>query len=873
MNTAIDYGALPPMLQQYREYKQRMPDALLLFQVGDFYETFFEDAITVSQALNLTLTSRDKNSANPIPMAGVPVGVIEGYIERLVDQGYSVALVSQIEGQSSAGRGMFERKLERVITPGVRVLGGEAGGDSGRPLAAYIPAPNGDGAVATMIVESGIVEIREGINGDSLASELAAIDPAELVVPRDGGFAQQYSGAPWLNGISLKVRAAPHSDSASRAPSELAAISGYARLSASAKAVVRLLLTYVDETTVDGRVAVRQARPRGGNSEAGIDAMTRANLELVRNQRDGGVEGTLFGLLKVTVTAGGARTLRQALLRPLTDMAQICARHSVVELLLRRFEDRRAITDLLRKCSDIERIAARLDLDRAGPREIAGLRDTLEIFPELQRILQQLAGEAEESGRQLVHQMSAALAVSSAVRELLLSAVADNPPLTAREGGLIRAGYDPQVDELRDLRCRGESWINELEASARSETGVAGLRIRQNNVLGRYFEVSKSQASKVPGNYVRRQSTSTTERFITDELREREKRLLAAESDLFERERALFEDIRKQAAQHTEELRQAAGALALVDMLTAFAEIAAREDYVRPQLRDEPVLVIEQGRHPVLSHLLRGKFVPNSLRWDADNRGCIVTGPNMGGKSTFLRQAALLTVMAQCGSFVAARRAVVGIADQIFARLGASDNLYEGESTFMVEMREASHILAHATERSLVLIDEIGRGTATADGIAIARSILEWIMTRIGCRLLFATHFHELTGLVAHLKGLSNLSVNSHEVDGDVVFTHEIREGAASESYGIEVARLAGLPEQVVARARDVLAMSHVQTDARRQLSIFGSAPLQVKERIPADYEMLAALKAKLDQITPDDLSPREALDVLYTLKTAVKSR
>lgn len=866
--TQLTSQKLPPMLTQYLEYKAKHPDALLLFQVGDFYETFFEDAVTISRVLNLTLTSRDKNSPKPIPMAGVPIGVIDSYLDRLVAQGYSVALVSQSEAPQN-GKGMFSRKLERIVTPGVRILGGaEAAAGAGTVAAVYLSSAD-EGAIAFTDVQSGIVQVREHISSRNLSMELPAIAPDEVVLTRTSPFAPRAGQLPWLRSLSVKLRPDPASDSAASDRRTLAAIKGYSTLSPWARRAVRMLVSYIDETTVDAAISLSEIRIRTDAAVMTIDATTRANLELVRSLRDGTDEGTLASVLDLTCSSGGGRLIRSWIVAPLVEPEAIRARLSSVRFLREQVLMRAELRQRLEAVCDVERIGARIDLLSAAPRELGALRDTIRALPEIRRAIEG-AGVPE-----LLQEAVAQLEVSPQVLELL-EGLAEVPPLSTHEGGIFRDGFDQEIDRLRALKSHGHSWIAELESKERESSGISSLKIRYNNIIGFFFEITKANLARVPAHFVRRQATANSERFSTPELAEREQQVLGAEGALFARERSLFERIRESLRQSTEEIRRVARALSAIDVLASFAELADREAYSEPEIVESPELVIEDGKHPVLAKLLRSDFVPNSLAMQPGSMSCaVITGPNMGGKSTYLRQAALVTIMAQIGSFVPARCARVGIVDRIFARLGASDNLAEGESTFMVEMREAAHIVAHATPRSLLLIDEIGRGTATADGLAIARAILEWIVTERGCRTLFATHFHELTALAGALPGVVNLSVGSVEQGEDVLFTHQICEGAANQSYGIAVAKLAGLPPELIDAARahlSELAAQRSCRDAARsgQLSFFdapASTPI-VRERrvVPADYAGLTKLRDTLCTIDIDGVSPREALDILAGL-------
>ena len=862
-----DQPKLPPMLTQYLEYKGRHQDSLLLFQVGDFYETFFDDAIKISKALNLTLTSRDKNSAQPIPMAGVPLGVVDNYVERLVDLGFSVALVSQSEAPAN-GKGMFSRKLDRIVTPGVRILSNSEGERKENILASIYVEPNGDGAIAFCNVQTGIVCVREQILLSNLGSEIGQIAPVELVLPRSGPLVKKIGHYPWANNISVKIRADTSMEvSAGR---EFANINGYGQLSAQSKRAVRLLLSYVDEATVDATVSISEIVVTKEEATLGIDASTRANLELVRNLKDGGTDGTLLCVLDYTKTPAGARALRQSILNPAVDLTVIKLRHQVVRFLKGETAVRDEIIQSLRFISDIERIAARIELKSATPRELGALKDSLNSVPMIRTVLEKSINKNEEK---LLGQIADQLVAPSELVDCLNSALVEVPPLSSSDGGIVKDGYNEEVDRLRSLKQSGKSWIADLENKEKIASGISSLKIKYNNVIGFFFEITKSNLDRVPSHYIRRQSTVSGDRFTTLDLQKREEEVLGAQGKLEVIERKLFEELRLKALAFIPELRRLSRVVGELDTLVSLAEAAEKEDFVEPEIRDTLDLEIKLGRHPVVAKLLQGRFIPNSLKMLEDGKlALLITGPNMGGKSTFLRQAALIVIMAQMGGFVPAERAVIGVVDSIFARIGASDNMLEGESTFMVEMREASHIVSNATARSLLLIDELGRGTATADGLSIAQAILEWIVGQIKCRTLFATHFHELTALEKNFDTVGNLSVGSADVDGEVVFTHEILPGPASKSYGLEVARIAGLPLNLIDRAREVLAAYSDKSlrkgeSASKQLSLLvsgtngESSPKRVAE--PADYRELLAIKKRLLNLNIDDMTPRAAMSEL----------
>ncbi len=857
---------LPPMLLQYLEYKRTYPDMLLFFQVGDFFELFFDDAVTVAKTLNLTLTSRDKNSDNPVPMCGVPVGAVDGYLERLVEGGFSVAVVSQGAVQPGT-KGMVPRQLERIITPGIGILGNP----SAKKRHSFVAAVGGDPArgfaIAFTDVQSGEISLRDGVGVDELVGELGRIGVSEIVLPQIVSGNKLDRRSPWVRAIDsvvpsgvVKFRSVSVGETNSKGR-DLGSINGYSTLSLGGKNAVRLLLDFVDEVTVKTTVPISKVSLWRDESTLQIDAPTRRNLEIVSNSRDEGISGTLFEYLNEAVSAGGERMLYGWLMRPSTDLSVIDSRHEIVARLIDYHTTRDDLRSAMRGAVDFERIATRLDLGVATPKELGSLRDSLREVPRVERLLETL--ELPENSVLIC--IKEQLSFPQEVYTDLEATLVESPPWSIHEGGIIREGVDPDLDRLRSAKSEGSSWINDLESKEREKSGISSLKIKYNSVLGFFFEITKANAHKVPEHFIRRQATANGERFTTSELQKLEREVLGAEGQILVKERALFDKLRESLRKYTAQLKSLGRGLAALDVLQGFATLAERDELKRPVVDSSRSLVISKGRHPVLSKLLRDRFVPNSLELNERSEMCaVITGPNMGGKSTYLRQAALIVVMAQIGSYVPAEASRIGIVDKVFARIGASDNLREGESTFMVEMREASNIVAHATDRSLVLIDEIGRGTATTDGLAIARAVLEWLVVRSSSRTLFATHFHELTALSDLYKQISNLSVGSVERDGDVIFTHEIGVGAAKRSYGIEVAKLAGLPDRLISRSREILheiesrEVNNQEIVDNSQLSLFTEK--DAPPPCPTDYPAMRSIIEELTKVDVNQITPLEAL-------------
>jgi DNA mismatch repair protein MutS len=858
---------LPPMMIRYLEDKERYPDALLFFQVGDFYELFYDDAVTVAKVLNLTLTSRDKNSPDPIPMCGVPISVLDGYIDRLLPLGYSVAVVSQ----SGSGQGV-DRKLERFVTPGMRLFT-SVSSDAAESLiaAVVIDRASGLASLACTDPQTGIVRVKEGNAPVAIARELASWMVREVVVPKvmDGEKIDRRTS--WVRGIegvvaATAIRFRPEVIGGGDADKGLdaAARTEFHALSPAAKRAVRLLVSYVDEISLGNPLPVRQISLQQGLGVVTIDAATRRNLELVQNTKDGAQTGTLYGFLNTCQTPGGARLLRTWIVAPLADRTAIIERQDGVTEL-QQFHDQ--IERVLSGLSDLERLAARVQLGVASPKDLGAIRDTLERTPALQDLLAHCsAGPIREAVDALQPPMD--------LRQLLMKGLVDSPPHVTHEGGVIRDGFDEELDSIRAIRSDADAWRAAFEVRERQATGIGSLKVRSNNVIGYFIEVPTAHGAKVPPHYQRRQSTASAERFTTPELKRYEDDVVSAVDRQIRREQVLFAEIKAATSKHVDTLRTIASGLASLDALAAMSRAAVKYQWTKPTVTDGAELIIERGRHPIIEELLGGSFIPNSVNFGADAARCfIVTGPNMGGKSTYLRQVAIITILAQIGSYVPADRAVVGVVDRVFARLGASDDLHEGESTFMVEMREAAHILAHATHRSLVVIDELGRGTATTDGQSLAQAILEQLALAVGCRTLFATHYHEITVLEGRSPLISNLSVGSVEDEGRVVFTHAIQNGPAPRSYGLEVAKLSGLPGAVLGRAEQILQQLALKSSREQghvvQSSLFPSAT-HVAPKRDSDAEKVRDLIMKLDL---DSTSPRQALDVLYELKARAKGK
>ncbi len=791
------------MMQQYRDAKVQYPGMLLLFRMGDFYELFDDDAQRAAKLLGLTLTSRDKT----VPMAGFPHHSLESHLRKLLAAGERVAICDQVE-DSALAKGLVRREITRVVTPGTITEDNLLDPRSANYLVALLPpAPQRPVAgLAWLDLSTGHFHAAD-VAPPRLGDELARLAPPECLCPeRD---ADRLNGClpPTLGALTLTTRP----DWTFEAAGSRATLHGHFGVSTLAGfgfddrqpclRAAGALLQYVQENLKADLGHIRRLQPYRQDQFLVLDEVTRRSLELTRTLREGERQGSLLSVLDRTVTPMGARLLQDWLLAPLAVRAAIEARLEAVAEAADDHGLRSELRAALGECFDLPRLVARVSTGRASPRDLAAIGGTLRLLPRV---------KAKVTARRaaLLQELEARLELCPDLRAALDAALVDEPPLSPREGGLIRPGRDAALDELHAIARGGKEWIARFQAQEIERTGIHSLKVGFNQVFGYYIEITHTHASKVPADYQRKQTLKNAERYITPELKEYEEKVLTSEEKGHQREYELFLALRDQVAAQTARLMQTAEVLATLDVLAALAELAVSRQYVRPELCDDSVLEILDGRHPVLEQTLPpGTFVPNDVALSPEE-GIVwlITGPNMSGKSTFIRQVALLTLMAQMGSFVAARRARVGLTDRIFTRVGASDELSRGQSTFMVEMTEAANILNNATPRSLVILDEIGRGTSTYDGVSLAWAVTEYLHTQVGGRALFATHYHELAQLAETLPGLRNYNVLVREYQEDIVFLHKIAPGSADKSYGIHVARLAGVPAEVLDRAKIVLA-------------------------------------------------------------------
>lgn len=858
--------AKTPMMQQYMDAKQACGDALLLFRMGDFYELFFEDAKTAAQAFGLTLTSRDKGE-NPIPMAGFPHHQLDSYLAKIIQAGYRAAVCEQVEDPRQS-KGLVKREVTRVVTPGTLTDEALLDPRESNYLAAVVvghSAADGGGEVGVAWAELSTGRFFAAVfPSRHLADELSRIGPSECLVQESAPKGLGDEGRSWM--LTRRPDWAFALDTAQAALCkhfQTAALDGFGFTDSDGLAIraAGAVLDYLLETQRSSLDHVDRLIPYRVGRFLDIDEATRRSLEIARTLRDQRREGSLLAVIDRTTTAMGSRLLSHWVAAPLTDRAAIEARLDAVEALTRQTRQRTDLREHLRGIYDLERLLARVATGRASPRDLSFIGRTLHRIPVIKDALDEPAGE-------ILQVLRASLDPCADLRALLDNALVDDCPLNIRDGGIIRSGYHAQLDHYRELAAGGKQWIAHYQAKEIERTGIAKLKVGYNQVFGYYIEVSTAQQQHVPADYIRKQTLKNAERYITPELKEYEEQVLSADDKAKQLEYDLFLELRQAVHDTGRRLQQTAAALAQLDVLCGLAELAARQRYCRPQLVDEPLLHIVDGRHPVLDILQpQGTFVPNDTAADGKN-GLIllITGPNMAGKSTYIRQVALLTLMAQVGSFVPATHATIGIADRIFARVGASDELARGQSTFMVEMTETARILNNASSRSLVILDEIGRGTSTYDGLSLAWAIVEHLHDHIGCRTLFATHYHELTDLAGSLAAVTNLNVSVKEWEDHVVFLHKIIPGAADKSYGIHVARLAGVPRSVNERAKQILAQleaEHLDEHGRPRIGAGRSKPrrgdIQLTLFAPMEHPLLDAIR----ETDVNRLTPLEALQRL----------
>lgn len=853
-----DLSAHTPMMQQYWKLKRQHPEQLLFYRMGDFYELFYEDAKKAAKLLDITLTTRGQSAGTPIPMAGIPFHAVEGYLAKLVKLGESVAICEQI-GDPATSKGPVERQVVRILTPGT--VSDEALLDERRDnlLAALLGDERLFG-LAVLDITSGRFSVQEIRGWETLLAELERLNPAELLIPDD-----------WPAGLPAEKRRGVRR----RAPWDFDRDSAFKSLCQQfatqdlkgfgcqdltlAIGAAGCLLGYARETQRTALPHLRSLRHERLDDTVILDGASRRNLELDTNL-SGGRDNTLQSVVDRCQTAMGSRLLTRWLNRPLRDRAVLEARQESIACLLERYRFEN-LQPQLKEIGDVERILARIGLRNARPRDLARLRDALAALPELQRGMTEL--EAPHLG-----ELAASIRTYPELADLLARAIIDNPPAVIRDGGVIKRGYDAELDELQTLSENAGQYLMDLETREKERTGLSGLKVGYNRIHGYYIELPRMQAEQAPVDYQRRQTLKGAERFITPELKAFEDKALSAQSRALAREKQLYEELVELLIAQLAPLQDTAAALAELDVLANLAERALNLDLNRPRFVEESGILIEQGRHPVVEQVLDTPFVANDLRLDEDTRMLVITGPNMGGKSTYMRQTALIVLLAHIGSFVPAARCELSLVDRIFTRIGSSDDLAGGRSTFMVEMSETANILHNASDRSLVLMDEVGRGTSTFDGLSLAWSAAEHL-AHLRAFTLFATHYFELTVLPESEPAVANVHLNATEHNERIVFLHHVLPGPASQSYGLAVAQLAGVPAPVILRAREHLARLETTSlphEAPRQEAGKPVAPMQSDLFASLPHPLID----ELARLKPDDLTPRQALDLLYAWKTRI---
>lgn len=867
-----------PAMRQFHAAKAEHPDAIIFFRLGDFYEMFHEDAIVGAQALDLTLTARHKGTPNEIPMAGVPHHAAQGYIAKLISLGHKVAICEQI-GDASKAKGLVPREVVRVITPGLVTDSEQLDGRANHYLAAIHPEPSAGEkeqlGLALLDLSTGELLAAEIADRATLVAELTRLDPRELMIAEQAGSLFD------LAKLSLP-RVVIHPDEALEdieagqvlidVLGEEAASDAERDIAEAALFAAARVLRYAKRCSPMAELPVRRITPWDPGTVLRIDEVAQTHLELVRSM-SGNRSATLLAIIDETKTPPGARLLRRYLLAPLVEVEAIKKRHDAVEAFVDNPLIRSDLREILGKVGDLERLSVRAALGEATPKDLGALRDGLLAAPSVIEKVRELPDASSKRALGLdPHPPDPCADLATRLEQALV----ERPPPLAREGGIFREGFDAELDETRRLKEKGSELLLELEGRLRESLDIPTLKIRYTRVFGWYIEVSRAQAKRVPESFRRKQTVANAERYSNDELDELEEKILHAEERHSEREAELYTALVREIGGEADRIRSLAAQLAKWDVFAGLAEVAHRRDYVRPEIDDSEALELKDSRHPVVEELAAaGRFVPNDVKLDTEGeRLWLITGPNMAGKSTLMRQVALTVILAQMGSFVPAKEARIGIVDRVLSRVGASDDVSRGESTFMVEMRETASILRHASRKSLVILDEIGRGTSTYDGLAIAWAVAEHMHDSVRCRAMFATHYHELTDLCKTKKYAANYSVSAREVGDDIVFLHKISQGAVSRSYGIAVARLAGLPEVVLARAKAIL--SSLEAGAAlpsgahatvRGRSKAGDVQLDLFAKKPAPSPAIETLKA----IEVDRLTPLEALQFLAKLKEMVR--
>jgi len=864
------------MIKQYLSIKDRYPDAILFYRMGDFYEMFFEDAETASRALDITLTSRNKNDSKPVPMCGVPARAAQAYIARLINSGYKVAICDQVEDPATA-KGLVKRDVVRVITPGM-IIENDLLDDKTHNYLLAVAQKNGRFGIAFLDISTGAFRVTESDDAGAVSEEVFRISPKEILLPEaDRHSRLQQSIRNRISERSVEFLSDPIFDytrGRERLLEQLGTVSlegfGCEGMKAGVGAAGALMF-YVKETQKQSVAHLNRIETYTLSSYMLLDDMSCQNLELLKNIRTGSRNGTLFGVMDRTVTAPGGRLLQEWLQYPLLDAGSIRIRQDAVSEACSQAALRKEIREHLKSIRDLERLNSKITMGHANARDLIGIQESLQVFPKILHNLNSFESD--------LYRYHGDLDILNRLADHIAAAIREDAPPAINEGGIIRQGYHPELDKLIQMSRDGKGWLARLELREKETTGINTLKVRYNKVFGYYIEVPKTQSERVPPDYIRKQTLVNAERYITDELKTYEEAVLGAEERRAVLELEIFNAIRQEVIENTTRVQEAAVFLARLDCLMSLADIAVHNDYVRPEITTDGRIYIEDGRHPVIEKMITGeRFVPNTIAMDnQENQILILTGPNMAGKSTVLRQVALLVLMAQMGSFVPAARAAVSVTDRIFTRVGALDNLSHGQSTFMVEMQETANILNHATGRSLVILDEIGRGTSTFDGLSIAWAVAEYLhdLHGKGVKTLFATHYHELTDLAFTKPRVKNYNIAVKEWNDEIIFLRKLVDGGTNRSYGIQVARLAGIPADVLTRAKKILHNIEQGEKGLNGMPIFAEGenpgkkgPVQLNLFQKPEQNILESLK-KADIY---GMTPLEALNYLAELHEKAKA-
>ena len=851
-----------PIMQQYTRIKSQYPDTLLFFRLGDFYELFGDDAKIAAKVLDITLTSRDRNKENPIPMCGVPYHAVDGYLEKLIKNGFRVAICEQLEDPKTA-KGVVKRDVIRVVTPGT-YLEADVDENSNIYLVGIIEQ---DGKFGMAIVDLSTGEFKVTLIQDpsSFKDELTRIKPAEIIIPNNNSMEL----SSYLDEINPTITKTEHRnwypDTCEYLLMDHFQVQNLHVLGLDHELLIQCagaVLAYLRETQKAALTHITHITNYSLSQYLQIDASSFRNLELSRTIREGKKVGSLLGVIDQTVTSMGARLLRSWIEKPLIDLQAIKKRQAAIAYLVDNSIIRMELAELLDQVQDLERLTSRLVYGTGNARDLIALKRSLLQVPKIQALLEQ-----EESA---LTEYIQKLNPLNELTEIIERAIVENPPVSVREGGLIKAGFNAELDELRQTNKDGKSWIAALEASERDRTGIKSLKVGFNKVFGYYIEVTKANLDRVPEDYQRKQTLANSERYFTPELKAKEAMILGAEERITELEYELFTQVRDQVNAHVVEIQNNAHILAVLDVFQSLARVALDQGYVCPQITTDTKIEIIDGRHPVIE-AIQSSFVPNDLSLTEDKKIILLTGPNMAGKSTFLRQTALIVIMAQIGSFVPAKSASIGIVDKIFTRIGAADDLSTGQSTFMVECSETANLVRNATERSLIILDELGRGTSTFDGMAIAQAVIEYIHDRVNARTLFSTHYHELTRLEQTLPSLKTYQMAVEDHGGRIYFLHKVIPGNADKSYGINVARMAGMPNSIINRAENILYQLEADQKKPVQLNLFQSLlhpqAAAAREQEEQEWENYTALKEELLGVNINDITPLTALNLIAELQ------